>query len=235
MRTAPDRSRKRGKGLAWALAVLGALLIITATALPALEDLIDVSEGRAHTTGSPDPRDSSPRPTDPTATPAARPAKPAHAAHAAHAVGRPLQLAIPEIGVAAPVTPIEPRGSALVPPDDPDLLGWWRSGGRPGAVTGTTVIAGHTVHTGGGVFDDLADADRGALVRVRTPDGVLDYRVRSVTTYSKASLANHAQQLFSQTVPGRLALVTCEDWNGIAYESNTVVLATPAWLPPGRP
>jgi hypothetical protein len=28
-------------------------------------------------------------------------------------------------------------------------------------------------------------------------------------------------------VPGRLVLVTCEDWNGARYLSNVVVIATP--------
>jgi hypothetical protein len=46
-------------------------------------------------------------------------------------------------------------------------------------------------------------------------------------TYRKATLAAHAAEIFSQGVPGRLELITCEDWNGRAYESNTVATATP--------
>jgi hypothetical protein len=34
-------------------------------------------------------------------------------------------------------------------------------------------------------------------------------------------------QLFSQSGPGRLVLVTCEDWNGEVYLRNRVVVATP--------
>ena len=64
-----------------------------------------------------------------------------------------------------------------------------------------------------------------------TSNGVVDYRVRTMTVYSKASLATYAQRVFSQGVPGRLALVTCEDWNGHTYNSNVVVLADPL---PGR-
>jgi hypothetical protein len=51
--------------------------------------------------------------------------------------------------------------------------------------------------------------------------------VDAVSDYSKAWLATHARSVFSQTVRGRLAVVTCTDWNGTIYESNTVVLATP--------
>jgi len=51
--------------------------------------------------------------------------------------------------------------------------------------------------------------------------------VTSVTTYRKKALAKQAAQLFNQSVPGRLVLVTCEDWDGTAYLSNAVVVAVP--------
>jgi len=54
---------------------------------------------------------------------------------------------------------------------------------------------------------------------------VLGYTVSGVTTYRKASLAKDAERVFSQTVPGRLVLITCEDWNGSIYLSNVVVFA----------
>jgi hypothetical protein len=40
-------------------------------------------------------------------------------------------------------------------------------------------------------------------------------------------LAKQAAQIFDQSVPGRLVLVTCEDWNGTTYLSNAVVIAKP--------
>ena len=64
--------------------------------------------------------------------------------------------------------------------------------------------------------------------------GPIRYVVSSVRTFSKGSLADHAQRLFSQEVRGRLVLVTCEDWNGSAYLSNVVVVATPVGLSGGR-
>lgn len=97
----------------------------------------------------------------------------------------------------------------------------------PGATRGTAVIAGHTVHTGGGTFDTLGELARGDRIRLRTKAGPLVYRVTGVSDHTKHWLAVHAPRVFSQTVPGRLALVTCSDWNGRDYESNTVVLATP--------
>jgi hypothetical protein len=35
------------------------------------------------------------------------------------------------------------------------------------------------------------------------------------------------ERLFSQEAPGRLVLITCEDWDGTAYRSNVVVTAQP--------
>jgi LPXTG-site transpeptidase (sortase) family protein len=115
----------------------------------------------------------------------------------------------------------------LLPPGDPQTLGWWRDGAQPGAAQGGALITGHTVHTGGGAFDDLDTMRAGQAVRVRTSRGVIEYAVSSVTVYRKATLARDAARIFSQTVPGRLVLITCEDWNGSGYDSNAVVVADP--------
>jgi hypothetical protein len=48
-----------------------------------------------------------------------------------------------------------------------------------------------------------------------------------VHIYSKGSLAQRAERVFSQDVPGRLVLITCEDWDGERYLSNVVVTAAP--------
>ena len=141
------------------------------------------------------------------------------------APGVPLRLLVPSLHVDAPVIPISAPGGVLLPPGDPQTLGWWSAGARPGAATGGALITGHTVHTGGGAFDDLDTMKPGELVRVQTPRGVLDYAVSQVTIYRKSTLARDAERIFSQSVPGRLVLITCEDWNGSGYDSNAVVVA----------
>jgi LPXTG-site transpeptidase (sortase) family protein len=108
------------------------------------------------------------------------------------------------------------------------MVGWWSDGARPGAAKGSAVITGHTVHDGGGAFDDLGQLTTGDAVMVTTGRGTIDYVVSSVTTYRKKALAKQAARVFDQSVPGRLVLVTCEDWDGTAYLSNAVVIATPA-------
>ncbi len=140
--------------------------------------------------------------------------------------GAPRRVIIPALEVDASVLPIKAPGGELIPPSDPQQLGWWAGGALPGASRGSALVTGHTVHTGGGALDDLETLQRGDEVTVRTDRGRIRYDVRRVVVYSKGRVAEDAQQLFSQEVPGRLVLVTCEDWDGTQYLSNVVVIAT---------
>lgn len=141
--------------------------------------------------------------------------------------GAPRRVVIPALAVDARVLPIKAPGGTLVPPSDPQRLGWWAAGAEPGAARGSALITGHTVHTGGGALDDLETLRSGDPVTVRTDKGRIRYVVERVHVYSKGSVAKHAERLFSQQVPGRLVLVTCEDWDGTGYLSNVVVIARP--------
>ena len=141
--------------------------------------------------------------------------------------GDPVRLQIPAIDVDAPVEPILAPGGVLTPPADPQVLGWWADGARPGEPRGSALVTGHTVHTGGGALDELEDLDAGDTIRVRSPRQQTSYAVADIEILSKGELKEKAELLFSQAVPGRLVVVTCEDWNGEEYLSNVVVTATP--------
>jgi len=141
--------------------------------------------------------------------------------------GRPRVVVVPTLGVRAAVSPIRLDGHALTPPADPTRVGWWTGGARPGARTGTAVLTGHTVHTGGGAFDRLDDLVPGDDVAVRTAGGAVTYVVRSVQVLSRDDVARRSAGIFRQTGAPRLVLVTCEDWDGTAYRSNVVVTAAP--------
>lgn len=149
--------------------------------------------------------------------------------------GYPDRVIIPTLDVDAPVLPIEAPDRTLVPPADPQVLGWWADGAQPGADTGSALVVGHTVHSGGGALDDLETLDEGDQVLVRstrTPGGegslhTMEYVVETVRVYRKGRLAERAAELFSQEVDGRLVLLTCEDWDGTRYLSNVVVTAVP--------
>lgn len=141
--------------------------------------------------------------------------------------GAPLRLEVPVLGIDAPIVPIAAPGGVLTPPADPQVLGWWADGARPGARRGSALVTGHTVHDGGGAMDDLERLERGDRVWMRTDQGRIGYDVRTVVVLGKGELARQAERLFDQEVAGRLVLITCEDWNGAEYLSNVVVTATP--------
>lgn len=121
----------------------------------------------------------------------------------------------------ARVVPIEPEGGVLVPPSDPTVLGWW--GARSGAKSGTTLLTGHTVHTGGGTFDDLEDIPVGSVASLNG----IRYRVVQVEIVTKDELALRSSKLFRQTGKNRLVLVTCEGYDSSTgtYADNVVVVA----------
>ena len=173
-----------------------------------------------------------PRP-DPTPQPGTRPptAVPAHVIARAKPVrttpGSPTRVIIPVQQIDVPVIPIQSASGVITPPSDPQELGWWSQGAKPGAKSGSALITGHTVHTGGGALDNLSDLVRGDKVVVMTDQGRLDYRVVRVVDFTKGRLADDAQRLFNQDSRGRLVLITCSDWNGVQYLSNTVVTAIP--------
>lgn len=163
---------------------------------------------------------SSPAPSD---TPSDAPSTPAAPAPGV----RPEVLVVPALAVQAPVTPIRTEGGDLTPPSDPQQVGWWSGGARPGAAEGAAVVTGHTVHTGGGAFDDLDTLAPGDQVLVRSASDDLAYRVASVEVLSRDELARRSADVFGRTGPPRLVLITCEDWDGTAYRSNVVVTAEP--------
>ena len=139
----------------------------------------------------------------------------------------PDRLRIPALGVDAPVLAVEAPDRVLVPPRDPRQLGWWSQGASPGAATGSALVVGHTVHSGGGALDDLETLGAGDRMTVLAAGGELDYEVSSVRVYDKGRIARDAGRLFSQEVEGRLVVLTCEDWDGQGYRSNVVVVAEP--------
>ncbi|TGN66661.1 class F sortase [Nocardioides eburneiflavus] len=137
-------------------------------------------------------------------------------------------LVVPALGVGAPVAGIRTEGGVLTPPSDPRQVGWWTGGARPGASAGAAVVTGHTVRAGGGAFDDLETLAAGDDVVVRSGAREVAYAVDTVEVLSRDELARRSASLFGRTGPGRLVLITCEDWDGTAYRSNVVVTARPA-------
>ena len=135
--------------------------------------------------------------------------------------------------ISAPVEPVgvEAAGSLGVP-EDPDVLGWWRSGARPGGDRGAVVVDGHvdSARYGIGVFAKLAQLDPGDAVDLVTEDGETHrYVVSGRRLYRKTALP--AAEIFDQQGAERLVLVTCGgsfDERLREYSHNVVVYAVPA-------
>ena len=125
-------------------------------------------------------------------------------------------------------------GGQLNVPADPDVLGWWQSGARPGAGRGGVIVVGHvdSRQFGVGVFARLAALRIDDRVSVSDADGQSHaYRVAARQSYPKATLP--AEEVFSQTVAERLVLITCTgryDRSAGGYPNNLVVYAVPAPL-----
>jgi len=144
-----------------------------------------------------------------------------------------VRLELPRFAISARVEPVsvDPTGSLTVP-EDPDVLGWWRSGARPGAGRGAVVVDGHvdSARDGLGVFAKLAHLTPGDAVHVVTGAGqTRRYLVSGRRLYRKTDLP--AAEIFDQRGPERLVLVTCGgnfDERLRTYSHNVVVYAVPA-------
>ncbi|HVU76620.1 MAG TPA: sortase [Gaiellaceae bacterium] len=142
----------------------------------------------------------------------------------------PVEVAIAELGIDAPILPsaIDLAGGVLGIPADVHRVGWWRDGAAPGDPHGTVLLAGHvdSASAGAGAFFRLAHARRGALVRLTTAGGTrFTYRVTAVRTYPKATLPT---DVFAIDGRPRLVLVTCGgtfDADTRHYPDNVVVTA----------
>jgi hypothetical protein len=97
---------------------------------------------------------------------------------------------------------------------------------------GATLIAGHINWAGvAGPFAELWGARAGQTVTIIDAGGKrLTFAVDQVLTVDKDNLPQHADELFGQTGPHRLVLVTCGgQWVGgaLGYDQNRVVIAHP--------
>ncbi|WP_327683519.1 class F sortase [Kitasatospora sp. NBC_00458] len=170
----------------------------------------------------------------PAAAPAtASPAAPAKAsAPAAPALKRskPTRLRIPQIGVDAPFTELtlNPAGQlSAPPPEDKNLVGWYRDGATPGE-RGASVVAGHVDTTKGpAVFLLLSLLMPGHKVEVQRADGtVAVFSVDSVETFAKDAFPD--QKVYGKTPDAQLRLITCGgvyDKKRRDYLDNVVVFA----------
>lgn len=144
----------------------------------------------------------------------------------------PLALTIDSLGIQdAEILPMALADGTLSPPDNPRMVGWWNGSADAGAEIGTTLLTSHKVAGGDGLFEHLVDVEPGASIVVRGETGSFSYVVQEVRVLHKDELAAESAALFALDGPHRLVLVTCEDWTGTEFNSNSVVVATPVPAP----
>jgi sortase (surface protein transpeptidase) len=140
----------------------------------------------------------------------------------------PTAIRIDSIDVSAAIRPmgIKPDQHVEVP-DDPDDVGWYSLGSRPGQA-GSAVLLGHVDSVDGpAVFARLKTLSPGAHVDVLNSDGSTGrFEVTGSATYANADFP--AQRVYRVTGPPRITLVTCGGSYDAArggYQANVVVYA----------
>lgn len=137
-----------------------------------------------------------------------------------------VRLKIPDVltGDSGGAISPDPATNELVPPKT-SLVYRWAERGRPGSDSGDTVyLLGHTVRSGGGIFDPLQQVEPGQSIIVETESGTLTYRVQATKMYPKNEI-QRADEVY-ETVAGRLVLIGCYlNADGSKQDLNFVVFA----------
>ncbi|MHB1006933.1 MAG: class F sortase [Chloroflexota bacterium] len=168
----------------------------------------------------PDPRPTAPAVAKATSSPSPIPTPRSYAA--------PSRLRIPRISVDAPVVNvgIKPDGE-LEAPNEPQQVGWYAKGYKPGE-QGNVLIDGHVDWiTGAAVFWDLDKLEKGDPIEVVTIDGKV---VRFVVDWTKLYPAATApiDKILGPTPNAALTLITCGgqfDRTSKSYTHRLVVRA----------
>ncbi|MGY5031732.1 class F sortase [Streptomyces sp. 900116325] len=143
---------------------------------------------------------------------------------------KPTKLQIPSIAVNAPFTPLSIGANGQLnppPPNDTNLVGWYKGGVTPGE-RGSAIVAGHVdTTTGPAVFLQLQFVKQGATVDITRADGsVATFKVDSVEKFSKANFPDDL--VYADTPDAQLRLITCGgtyDRKAKDYKDNVVVFA----------
>ncbi|MEU1352228.1 class F sortase [Streptomyces sp. NPDC005775] len=222
-RTASD-TVTLGRALLWPAAVAGlGMLLIYNSIAPSADDKPPAAA----------PAAAAPAASASASAPAAgvpRQASPSPTTASALSRSVPTRLKIPAIAVDAPFTPLSIGASGRLdapPPNDQNLVGWFKGGVTPGE-RGASIVAGHVdTKTGPAVFLQLRFLRPGATVDITRTDGtVASFKVDTVETFSKAKFPD--KRVYADTPDAQLRLITCGgdyDKKAKDYEDNVVVFA----------
>ncbi|MQS16749.1 class F sortase [Streptomyces kaniharaensis] len=141
----------------------------------------------------------------------------------------PEGIHIPAIALDSPLTDLQVTPDGHLPaPDDPDQIGWWSAGPRPGG-PGAAVVVGHVdSRTGPAAFYRLSDLRPGDLITIDRQDRThVDFTVKALRQYDKDHFPD--DQVYTTAGTPQLRLITCGgtfDQQRHEYRDNLVVYAT---------
>ncbi|MFJ7063566.1 class F sortase [Streptomyces microflavus] len=140
----------------------------------------------------------------------------------------PVRIRIPAIGIDQPLIGLRvQQDGRLAVPDEPENIGWWSDGPRPGG-PGATVVVGHVDSaTGPGAFHGLSTLDPGdEITMVQDDRSTITFTIRALRQYGKDTFPD--SQVYATSGPPALHLITCSgiyDRSRREYRDNLVVYA----------
>ncbi len=145
--------------------------------------------------------------------------------------GSPRTLVIDRLSLEMPIVPMMLDGAGDMDlPKNPNHIGWYSHGPRPGDQQGSAVLGGHldSHEYGIGPLIILRRLREGDVIVVRTTAGRETFRVSSIRLIRKQALP--LRTLFDREGEGRLQIITCGGPyipSKGGYRDNLVVTAIP--------
>lgn len=149
----------------------------------------------------------------------------------------PTRVTIKRMGVDSPVLSLglADDGSPATPPfSQPQTMGWYNLGPRPGAAKGKAVLTAHTFHDGGALGNKLYDQDSGLkagdVIALSDARGHTQcYRYTAASKVDVASYDPNSTVIYDANSSPELAIVICWDYKASSkfWASRIVFHATP--------
>jgi sortase (surface protein transpeptidase) len=143
----------------------------------------------------------------------------------------PVRIMIKRLGINAPIKSVGLAKDGTIqvpPPDNPNLVGWYRNMSTPGQA-GPAVLLGHKdTRTRSAVFSRLFEIKNGDSIEVKRQDGTTAvFTVGGVEQASKKTFPT--QRVYGPQDNAQLHLITCGgtyDRRTGHYTDNIIVYAT---------
>jgi sortase (surface protein transpeptidase) len=150
--------------------------------------------------------------------------------HPSDPTAAPATITIPAIGVQAPIVGVGLQADGAMQVPEPDQVGWYKLGPRPGA-GGPAVLVGHLYYrrTGPAVFYRLSELRPGDEILIGQRGGTTTrFLVGRLERHPKTALPT--KRIWTGATRPLLRLITCDgpfDHTTGHYRDNLIVYASP--------